>query len=186
VIDWLIANRGNYIEWPALNKIASGPPAEWNEHTRAILDYAHSRGVKVGIGIELYSHRMGYRLPDRWEEVFAEMFAPLGSEGAALAGIVTELVTLEHDALIEQRLAPYLAGRDVFIDGGDAAGIVAQPDRPSFAEVLGLDPTSRATFTSLVVERLEAFAAALASLHDRSGRSRPRIPVLPRCATVSP
>jgi len=56
VIDWLIANRGNYLEWTALNNIASGPPQDWKAHTQAILEYAHSRGVKVGIGIELYSH----------------------------------------------------------------------------------------------------------------------------------
>ncbi len=55
VIDWLIKNRGNYIQWPALDDIADPTVyAAWHDHTKAILDYAHARGVKVGIGMQLF------------------------------------------------------------------------------------------------------------------------------------
>jgi hypothetical protein len=57
VIDWTVKNRGNYVEWSALNDIVTLDAADlatWRAHTRAILDYAHARGIKVGIGTELF------------------------------------------------------------------------------------------------------------------------------------
>lgn len=56
VIDWMIKNRGNYIEWVALDNIVDNPIASepWREHTRQIVDFAHQRGVKTGIGVQLF------------------------------------------------------------------------------------------------------------------------------------
>ncbi len=57
VIDWIVKNRGNYVEWSALNDIVMDSPADvqaWRDHTSAILAYAHARGIKVGIGTELF------------------------------------------------------------------------------------------------------------------------------------
>lgn len=56
IIDWLVKNRGNFLDWTALNNIAKDPAAAaaWHDHTRAILDYAHARGIKVGIEVELF------------------------------------------------------------------------------------------------------------------------------------
>lgn len=55
-IDFLIKNRGNYIQWAGLNDIIhdSGKAAAWQAHTKQIVGYAHGRGVKTGIGIELF------------------------------------------------------------------------------------------------------------------------------------
>jgi hypothetical protein len=53
VIDWLVKSRGNFIQWPALDDIVADPTA-WQAHTRAILDYAHGRGVTVGLGVQLF------------------------------------------------------------------------------------------------------------------------------------
>ncbi len=57
VIDWIVKNRGNFVEWAALNNIVSDDPADvatWRSHESAILDYAHARGIKVGIMAELF------------------------------------------------------------------------------------------------------------------------------------
>jgi hypothetical protein len=56
--DWIVKNRGNYVEWCALNNIVpqSGQPVDqaWVSHTRAIIDDAHQRGMKVGIAVEMF------------------------------------------------------------------------------------------------------------------------------------
>jgi hypothetical protein len=55
ILDWLVKNRGNYVQWPALDDImAPGPHAAWRDHTRAVLDAGHARGVRLGLGIQLY------------------------------------------------------------------------------------------------------------------------------------
>ncbi len=55
IIDWLVKNRGNFLQWVALDDILDpmrhGP---WQEHTRELIDYAHARGVRVGLGIQLF------------------------------------------------------------------------------------------------------------------------------------
>ncbi len=55
IIDWLIKNRGNYVQWVALDDILEpARHAEWKPFTREIVDYAHLRGVRVGLGVELF------------------------------------------------------------------------------------------------------------------------------------
>jgi hypothetical protein len=55
IIDWLIKNRGNKLQWVALDDIMEpGRHAAWKEFTRELIDYAHSRGVRVGINIQLF------------------------------------------------------------------------------------------------------------------------------------
>src|SRR5262249_43355162 len=55
IINWVIANRGNYLQWVGLNDILDpGRRAKWQAFTREIIDYAHARGVRVGLGVELF------------------------------------------------------------------------------------------------------------------------------------
>ncbi len=56
VIDWLIKNRGNYIQWVALNDITDPIRYEaWKKKTTEIINYAHSRGVKTGINSQVFA-----------------------------------------------------------------------------------------------------------------------------------
>ena len=55
-IDFLIKNRGNYVQWCALDDIVKTPslhPA-WQAHTKSITDYEHANGVSVGITLQLF------------------------------------------------------------------------------------------------------------------------------------
>ncbi len=55
IIDWLIKNRGNFLQWDPLDNILD--PAEhavWQPFTRELIDYAHARGVRVGANIQLF------------------------------------------------------------------------------------------------------------------------------------
>jgi hypothetical protein len=90
----------------------------------------------------------------------AAMWAPYGAPGAELAAALAALGGEQRQRLIVEHLAPYLAGRDVYIDTGFELGVVAQPDRPSFAQVAAYDAATRASFETDVLARLEALASA--------------------------
>jgi len=68
IVDWVVKNRGNYLQWVALDNILDpAQAAPWREHTRAIIDYAHARGIEVGIGLQLFgsgSLQLGFDLVD--------------------------------------------------------------------------------------------------------------------------
>lgn len=44
-VDWLVKTGQNYVQWPLLSTVDW---ASWTPHAKAILDYAHARGVRVG------------------------------------------------------------------------------------------------------------------------------------------
>ena len=56
VTDWMIKNRGNYIQWVGLDNITDNPIAHeaWKTHTQAILEDVHQRGATAGIGVQLF------------------------------------------------------------------------------------------------------------------------------------
>ena len=54
-VDWLVKNRGNFLQWPALDDILDPTVrAAWQSYEREIIDDAHMRGIRVGIGIEMF------------------------------------------------------------------------------------------------------------------------------------
>ena len=78
------------------------------------------------------------------------------------------MADLQHQALIEQRLTPYLAGRDVAMEAGFSLGIVAQPDRLTLQQLQTLDPTQLGQFEQDVVQPLLSYADSLNDLGDSS------------------
>jgi hypothetical protein len=55
IFDWIVKNRGNHVQWPGLDDIMDPVRhAEWSEHTRALLDAAHARGLTVGLGMQIF------------------------------------------------------------------------------------------------------------------------------------
>ena len=74
---------------------------------------------------------------------FDDMYAPLGEAGAALARAAAEVAEIQHRRLLLVRLAPWMAGRDAFMDAGDGQGVIAQPDRATEAEILAMDAAAR-------------------------------------------
>ena len=101
--------------------------------------------------------RASYEHPAAYRDLFDEMFAPYGNDGERLSDAVVQLADLQHHALIEQRLAAYLAGREAVIDVGRNLGIVSQPDRPQFDEVAAYSPTEAAGFEQVLAD-LDALA----------------------------
>jgi hypothetical protein len=58
IIDWIVKNKGNYLQWAALDDIQSDPMrhAAWKAYTRELIDYAHMRGVRIGVNIQLFGN----------------------------------------------------------------------------------------------------------------------------------
>ncbi|CAN5792039.1 hypothetical protein BH11MYX3_BH11MYX3_13690 [soil metagenome] len=55
IIDWVIKNRGNYLQWVSLDNINKPDAyAAWQPFTRELIDYAHFRGIRVGLGVQLF------------------------------------------------------------------------------------------------------------------------------------
>jgi hypothetical protein len=104
--------------------------------------------------------RMNYETPDHWSQPIEEMLAPYGAKGTALAGAIAHLAMIQHDALVGQRLAPYLEGVDFLLETGWSTGIVSEPPRPSFSDVAAMTADARAAFLANVVDPLDQLAAA--------------------------
>src|SRR5690606_19845973 len=51
-----VKHRGNLIQWVALADILAHPRSfeRWQRHTRAIVDTAHARGLKVGMNVLVF------------------------------------------------------------------------------------------------------------------------------------
>jgi hypothetical protein len=56
IVDWTVKNGTDFFTYPALDNIANSASdqAAWAAHTRAIVDYAHMRGLRVGLGVQLF------------------------------------------------------------------------------------------------------------------------------------
>lgn len=108
--------------------------------------------------------RMTFALPKTWDETLRSLLRAWGQPGAQMAETLVQVTELQHQFLIAQRLAPYLAGRDAVMDLGEKTGIVAQPPRQSFAQVLAMDGEQLASFEANILQPLDDFAAQLAVL----------------------
>ncbi|MEQ1502131.1 MAG: hypothetical protein ABMB14_07860 [Myxococcota bacterium] len=109
--------------------------------------------------------RMASHLPASWGDEVHDWVSAWGDDGRAMADVVVALGDLQHDALIVDRLAPYLAGRDAIIDLGDTLGIVSQPDRPRLGEVAAFDADALVPIDA-VVAGLDALSANIELLRD--------------------
>jgi hypothetical protein len=79
IIDWLIKNRGNYVQWVPLDNIMDPAQHEpWKPFTQEIIEYAHARGVRVGINIQLFGNsnlQLAFDLHDDDEVPLTESIA---------------------------------------------------------------------------------------------------------------
>lgn len=56
IIDWLVKIRGNFIQWVALRDINNVERYnEWKNKTQSIIEYAHKRGIRVGINCLVFA-----------------------------------------------------------------------------------------------------------------------------------
>lgn len=54
-LHWVVCNRGNFLNLTALENIEDEDErTPWREHMTAILDVAHLRGVRMGLGMQIF------------------------------------------------------------------------------------------------------------------------------------
>lgn len=122
--------------------------------------------------------RMNYELPERWEDEVATWFTPWGAEGQVVSDAIIAAADRQHQALIVDRLAAYLAGRELIIDVGGYQGIVSQPDRPSFAGIQ--------TMNEEQLDEMSARVDKLAALSDDLLAIAATVPASPYRTSVGP
>ena len=56
ITDWLIKNKGNYLQWVALDDISENAIRleRWQDHNQLILAEMKMRGIQTGIGVQLH------------------------------------------------------------------------------------------------------------------------------------
>lgn len=98
ILDWLIKNRGNYVQWVPLDDLLDpARHAEWLAQARAIVDAAHARGVRVGLNVQLFGQSNLQQSFDLSDDKTGTV--PLADEVAArlplvLAGLPLDVLAL--------------------------------------------------------------------------------------------
>jgi len=89
IIDWVIKNRGNYLQWVALDDIMDPDRhAAWKTFTQELIADAHMRGVRVGLNIQLFGQsnlQLAFDLSDDKTGT-----VPIADEIAARLPLVTQ------------------------------------------------------------------------------------------------
>ena len=89
IIDWLVKNRGNYLQWFALDDITDPEiHAAWKVYTRELIDYAHFRGIRVGLGFELFGEANKQQAFDLYDDRTGTI--PIATEIAQRLPLVTD------------------------------------------------------------------------------------------------
>jgi len=124
IVDWLVKNRGNYLAWVALDNVqgSDAAVARWRPHAESIVDYAHGRGVRTGLNIQMFGEsnlQRAFDLLDRSdvadreavirerlstivpEPGFDEISLSFGEFSSADPAAFVETVDLIHDTLTE-------------------------------------------------------------------------------------
>lgn len=99
IVDWTARNRGNHLQWVALDNITEreGELGPWIEHSAAIADYAHSRGLTVGMGIQLFGSgnlQLAFDLLDEVGDAEAQEQAMRERLEPVLDGVPLDLLNL--------------------------------------------------------------------------------------------
>ena len=143
-----------------------GPCGTLDQH------YLFSTGWEWGYWLnDVTALRASYELTTPSNAIAAELAPDLGIEAA---GLVTRMMEVQHERVLEGRLAGYLVGRDAVIDLGRAANIVSQPDRVTFDQLVAGQGRTDVTFMLFQLrgyaDELDALDTELAALDLRDTR----------------
>jgi len=92
IFSWIVANRGNYVQWVALADLADPTRhAEWQAQTATLIEHAHALGLRTGLNIQLY------RQSDKQNgfDLASDPSQPVAGQVAARAALVTEGVPFD-------------------------------------------------------------------------------------------
>ncbi len=98
VIDWVVKNRGDYLQWVGLDDISGSgfALAAWREHAAAIVDHAHFRGLETGLGVQLFGTsnlQLAFDLVDSHTDAAGDR-ARMDERFAEIAGLGFDAINL--------------------------------------------------------------------------------------------
>jgi hypothetical protein len=144
-VDWLVKNRGNFLQWPALNDILDPTVrAAWAAHERAIIDEAHLRGVRVSIGLEMFgSGNLQLALDLIDDTTGARPFAKQISARlhVALDGLPWDVISISYGEFFDEPADNFLSANNLL-----AAELRVQAPRAELHAIVHVGATQRVTY----------------------------------------
>ena len=121
VIDWVVKNRGNHLQWVALDDIMRpSVHSEWVAHTQVIHDEAHLRGLTVGVGIQLFGSGNLQNAYDLLDDVGTEEEQAAAIAGRAeivLGDLDWDLVNLSFGEFFGEDPETFIASTNLAVQG---------------------------------------------------------------------
>jgi hypothetical protein len=125
IVDWVVRQRGNHLQWVALDDISRSPSAlaAWRLHTTEVVEAAHARGITVGLGIQLFGSGNLQQAFDLLDEVGepAEQAAAMDSRLAALSGLGIDAIDLSFGEFFAEEPEKFIASAELAYDRIQAA-----------------------------------------------------------------
>ena len=126
ITDWLIKNKGNYLQWVALDDITENAIKleRWQEHNQQILAEMKLRGIQTGIGVQL--HGSG-----NLQQAFDLIDEPTGDAGQQVQERLEMIMSGGEFDLVELSFGEFF-GEDpqLFIDQINLAAETMWRERP--------------------------------------------------------
>jgi hypothetical protein len=89
IFAWIVANRGNYVQWVALDDIMDpARHAEWQAQTQTLLAHAHALGLRAGLNVQLFGQSNKQNAFDLSDDTTGTV--PLATELAARLPLITD------------------------------------------------------------------------------------------------
>ncbi|HMV70517.1 MAG TPA: hypothetical protein PKA64_26995, partial [Myxococcota bacterium] len=120
IIDWVVRQRGNHLQWVATDDITRDPDAlaAWRLHTGRVVEAAHARGLTVGLGVQLFGSGNLQQAFDLLDAVGtpAEQEAEMDRRLAAISGLGLDAVDLSFGEFFAEDPARFIASAELAYD----------------------------------------------------------------------
>lgn len=132
-IDWLVANRGNYVQLTGLDDVLRDDVrlAAVNAHLGELISYAHARGVRFGFGLQLYGESNLQRAFDLIESTSIDPAADIAARLDRIAPLAFDSVQVSFGEFVGLGPDQFLADLDVALQAiharwpsADVSGVV--------------------------------------------------------------
>ena len=119
IADWVIKNRGNHLQWVALDSMPTG----WESDTRAINDALHARGITTGLGVQLFSEANLQEAFNLVADDNGDVSSQMDSEWRRVSGVGFDLFNLSFGEFFSSEPAQ-------FIDSINLSNVLLQEQAP--------------------------------------------------------
>lgn len=109
IVDWVIKNRGNHLQWVALDSM----PTDWETDTQALVDYGHDRGISLGLGIQLYGRSNLQLAFDLVDDEDGDQRAQMEDQWARVTGVDFDLFNLSFGEFSDTEPEAFLESVDL-------------------------------------------------------------------------